>query len=55
MKFATLAMVIATASASNAAAPKQCHDMANLGTSMSSTETCLCEVKTANPGCLTTD
>ena len=45
MKFATLAMVIATA----AAADKQCSAIGSLGTN----ETCLCDAAKANPGCLT--
>ena len=51
MKFATLAMVIATAAAGDAAAPKQCHAIATLAAG----DTCLCDAAKANPGCLTKD
>ena len=52
MKFATLAMVIATAAAGDAAAaaPKQCHAIATLAAA----DTCLCDASNALDNCLTT-
>jgi hypothetical protein len=50
MKFATLAMVIASASA-GAPAEKQCHAT----TTLTVDETCLCDKAKALSTCLTTD
>jgi len=50
MKFATLAMVIASASA-GAPAEKQCHAT----TSLTGADTCLCDKAKALSTCLTTD
>ena len=49
MKFATLAMVIATASAGAAPAEKQCHAIETLAAG----DTCACDAAKALDNCLT--